>query len=58
MDLGHSVQLVFLGLSLHFQVFISICGNQCWVIACQQLGIYSSKLSYNDFFAKGLACAF
>jgi hypothetical protein len=58
MNLGHSVQFPFLRLFLHFRVVFSVCGIQFRVRACQNPSIASSKIPYDDFFGKGLACGF
>jgi len=55
-NLGNSVQFPFLHLFLHFCVVFCVHGIQFWVSACQNPVIGSSKLPYNGFFAKGLAC--
>jgi len=55
-DLGHSVQFPFLQLYLHFQVIVGVCRIQCWVITFKKLVIGVSKVHYNDFFTKYLAC--
>ena len=57
-ELGHSVQCVFHCLSIRFVVGFFVHRIQWWVITCQYHGIGSSKLSYNDFFAKGIACGY
>jgi len=57
-NLGHSVQCPFLRLFLHFRVVFCVCGIQFRVSACLNPVIGSSKLPYDDFFAKGLACGY
>jgi len=57
-DLGHSVQFAFFRCFLYYQVVLCVCRLQCWVIACQDPDIGSSKPPYSDFFVKSLTCAF
>jgi len=54
-NLGHSVQVPFLYLFLHFGEVFCVCGIPFCVSACQNTVIGSSELPYNDFFTKGLA---
>jgi len=57
-NLGHSVQFSFLCLCLHFRVIFCVHGIQFWVSACQNPVSGSSKLRYNNFFAKDLTIGF
>jgi hypothetical protein len=55
---GHSGQVSFLDLILHFQVVFCGRGVQFWVSIPQNAIIASSKLPYNNIFTKRPACGF
>ena len=58
MDLGHSMQFLFLCLSLQFEVIIGLRPIQYRVIACQYPIIGAGLLPYYNLFPKGFACGF